>query len=820
METLLQNLRHGLRSLAKSPGFTSIAILTLALGIGANTAIFSVVNTVLLQPLSYPEADRLVELELSSPQGNSNITSIPKFNVWREQAQVFNSVTAYDFAHGINVTGDQRPEQLKGIHASADYFRVFGAPVVLGRAYTAEEDRPGGPAVVVVSNGLWRSRFGADPGIIGRTMDLGGEPFTVIGVLGATFKTDSPCDLWVPLRPDPNSTDQGHYLLGTARLKAGVTVAQAQAAMKLAAEQFKQKFPKSPELGPGDSFTAIPLRDSVIGDVRSALWLLFGAVGFVLLIACANVANLLLARGTIRRREMAIRSALGADRMRLIWQLLTESLLLAFAGAVLGLALGYAGVRALLAINPGSIPRIGEHGAAVTLDWSVLAFTLAAALFTAILFGLAPALSASSSDLSGTLRESGSRAGSSVGHNRARSVLVVTEMALALILLVGAVLLIRTFGALRAVNPGFNAHNVLTMEMSLAGKRFEKAAAVDQLERDGRQRLESLPGVVTATLTCCMPLEGGFGLPFNIEGQPPKDGPYTGGAAWISIAPRYFDVFRIPVMKGRSFTDRDNAAGSRVAIVNEEFARKFFSNDDAVGARITIGKGVGPEFEEPPREIVGVVGDVRQGSLDQPPDAIMYVPTAQVNDGVIALNNRIGGAQWLVLTKVQPFSLSSDIQRALREASGGLPVAHVRSMQQVVGESTVRNDFYMTLLTIFASVALLLAAVGVYGLMAYSVQQRTQEIGVRMALGASSLQVRRMVVTQGMKLAAVGVVIGIGCSLALARVMKSMLYGVKPWDPLSIVLVAILLTMVTLLAAYIPARRASRVDPMVALRYE
>lgn len=693
METLLQNLRHGLRNLAKSPGFTSIAILTLALGIGANTAIFSVVNTVLLQPLSYPDADRLVELELSSPQGNSNITSIPKFNVWREQAQVFDSVTAYDFAHGINVTGGERPEQLKGIHASADYFRVFGAPVVLGRTYTAEEDRPGGPAVVVVSNGLWRSRFGADPGIIGRTLDLGGEPFTVIGVSGSTFKSDPPCDLWVPLRPDRNSTDQGHYLLGTARLKAGVTVAQAQAAMKLAAEQFKQKFPKSPELGPGDSFTAIPLRDAVIGDVRSALWLLFGAVGFVLLIACANVANLLLARGTNRRREMAIRSALGADRMRLIGQLLTESLLLAFAGAVLGLALGYAGVRALLAMNPGSIPRIGEHGAAVTLDWRVLAFTLAAALFTGILFGLAPALSASSSDLSATLRESGSRTGSSVGHNRARSVLVVTEMALALILLVGAVLLIRTFGALRAVNPGFDAHNVLTMEMSLAGKRFETAAAVDQLERDGRQRLESLPGVVTATFTCCMPLEGGFGLPFNIEGQPPKDGPYTGGAGWISIAPRYFDVFRIPVMNGRSFNDRDNAAGSRVAIVNEEFARKFFSKDAAVGARITIGKGVGPEFEEPPREIVGVVGDVRQGSLDQPPAAIMYVPTAQVNDGVMALNNRIGGSQWLVLTRVQPFSLSSDIQRVLREASGGLPVAHIRSMQQVVGESTARKDF-------------------------------------------------------------------------------------------------------------------------------
>jgi putative ABC transport system permease protein len=423
-------------------------------------------------------------------------------------------------------------------------------------------------------------------------------------------------------------------------------------------------------------------------------------------------------------------------------------------------------------------------------------------------------------DINNTLRESGSRTGSGMRHNKIRSILVITEMALALILLVGAVLLIRTFGALRGVDPGFDAHNVLTMEMSLGGARFEKAATVDQLERDGRQRLESLPGVTTAALTCCLPLEGGFGLPFTIEGQPPKEGPYNGGAGWISVSPRYFDVFRIPIVRGRVFADRDNGAGPRVAIVNEEFAKKFFPKGDALGSRITIGKGVGPEFDEPAREIVGIVGDVHQGSLDQPPAPMMYVPTAQVNDGVVALNNRIGAAQWVVRTKLQPFSLSADIQRELREASGGLPVAHIRSMQQVVGESTARNDFNMTLLTIFAGVALLLAAIGVYGLMAYSVQQRTQEIGVRMALGAGPHQVRRMVVIQGMQLALVGIILGIVSSLALARLMKSMLYGVKSWDPVTIVVVTILLSSVTLVAAYLPAKRASRVDPMVALRYE
>lgn len=821
METFLHNLRYGLRTLAGSPGFAAVAILTLALGIGANTAIFSVVNAVLLQPLSYPQPDRLVALELSSPQGNRDITSIPKFNVWREQTQVFDSVAAYDFSGpGINLTGGDRPELIKGIHVSADYFRVFGATVALGRSFSNEEDRPGGAAVVVISNALWRNRFGGDPGILNRTIDLGQEPYIVVGVLGATFHADPQSDIWLPLKPDPNSTDQGHYLRATARLKPGVTLEQAQAAMKQAADEFNRKFPNSPVMGPGASFTAVPLRDSVIGDVRFGLLLLFGAVGFVLLIACANVANLLLARATIRKREIAIRSALGAGRARIIWQLLTESLLLSLAGGGLGLGFGYLGVRALLAINPGDIPRMGEQGAGVALDWQVLTFTLLAAVLTGILFGLIPALSSSRSDISYTLRESGARSGVGLRQNKARAMLVVSEMALALVLLVGAALLIRTFGALRGVNPGFDTRNVLTMEMSLSGARFEKAAGVDQLERDSRRRVESLPGVTAAALTCCLPLEGGFGLPFIIEGRPLTNGPYHGNAAWLTVSPRYFDVFRIPLVSGRVFTDRDNGAADRVVVISEALAKEYWRKGDALGARISIGKGVGPEFDEPPREIVGIVADVRQGALSRPPDQILYVPYAQVNDGVIALNARIIPFTWVVRTKLPPFSLSADIQRELREASGGLPVAHIRSLEQVVGESTARNNFYMTLLTIFAGVALLLAAIGVYGLMAYSVEQRTQEIGVRMALGASPQQVRRMVVVQGMQLALAGVILGFGSALGLTRLMSSLLYGVKPWDPFTMVLVAVLLSVVTLLACYLPARRASRVDPMVALRYE
>ncbi|HTV58880.1 MAG TPA: ABC transporter permease [Verrucomicrobiae bacterium] len=821
METLWQDVRYAVRLLMRSPGFAAVAVLTMALGIGANTAIFSVVNTVLLQPMNYPHPERLVELELSSPQGNGDTTSIPKFIVWREQTQVFDSVAAYDFSGpGINLTGGDRPEQVKGIHASADYFRVFGAPLAIGRTYTRDEDRPGGPNVVVISNGLWHSRYGGDPGIIGRSIELGGAPFTVIGVLGGAFRTESPIDVWIPLRADPNSTDQGHYLRATARLKPGVTLAQAQAAMRLAADEFRRKFPNLPIMGPKDTFTAVAYRDSVIGDVRKGLLLLFGAVGFVLLIACANVANLLLARATIRKREIAIRAALGAGRRRIILQLLTESVLISLAGGVLGLVLGYAGVRTLLAMNAGGIPRIGETGSHVALDGSVLAFTLVISVLTGIVFGLIPAFGASRSDLSVTLRESGSRAGTSLRHNKARSSLVVTEIALALVLLAGAALLIRTFAALEGVSPGFDVRDILTMEMSLNGERFDKAAGVDQLEREGRQRLESLPGVETAAMTCCLPLEGGFDLPFTILGNPPKDSPYNGDSDYLLVSPRYFDVFRIPMLRGRSFSDEDSAAGSRVVIINEAMAKKYWPKGDALGAQITIGKGVGPEFEEPPREIIGIAGNVHQSGLGQPADEIMYIPIAQVNDGIIALNNRITPMTWAVRTKVPPFSLSSEIQTQLREASGGLPVAHIRSMAQVEGESLDQNNFNMTLLTIFAGIALVLAAIGVYGLMAYSVQQRTQEIGIRMALGASPQKVRSMVVSQGMRLAAVGVIFGVAAALALTRLMSSLLYGVKPWDPATIIGMAAILSGVTWLATYVPARRASRVDPMVALRYE
>ena len=820
IENLVGDLKHAVRVLWRSPAFAVTAIAALALGIGANTAIFSVVNAVLLQPLPYPQPERIVALARHFPNGNNFPTSIPKFTVWREQTQAFQAVAAYDFSGpGMNLTGGDHPEQVQGIHASAGYFEVFGAPVILGRTYTAEEDRPGAGHVAVISNGLWQRRFGGDPGVIGKTVELTGDAYQIIGVLGPTFKTDRPVDVWLPLQPDPNSTNQGHFLVCTARMRPGVTLDQANAAMKMAAEEFRRKFP-GPLMDKTESAIAVPLRDRVVSDVRGALLILLGAVGFVLLIACANVANLLLARATLRKREIAIRSALGAGRKRIISQLLTESVLLSMVGGVLGLVVGYVGVRALLAVNPVDIPRIGEHGAAVTLDWRVLGFTLLVAVLTGILFGLIPAVSGSRTDLSSTFKESGSRSGSGFRQNKARSILVVTELALALVLLVGSALLIRTYMTLRMVKPGFDAHNVLTMEMSLSGTRFEKTAGVDQAVREVERRVDAMPGVEAIASTCCLPVTGGLDLPFAIEGVPPTEGPYNGDVQWRNVSSQYFQVFKIPLVRGRTFDERDQASSDHVVVINETMAKKFWRKGDAVGSRITIAHGLGPEFEEGPREVVGVVGDTRDDGLDSDPDPLMFVPESQITDGATALESRVLPMNWIIRTKVAPFSLSTDLQRELRVATGGLPVAHIRSMEQVVGESTARSDFNTMLLSIFAGLALLLAAIGIYGLMTYSVQQRTQEIGSRMALGASPKKVRTMVVLQGMRLAAIGVVIGVAAALALTRFMASLIYGVTTWDPTVFVTITVLLGAVSWLATYIPARRASRVDPMVSLRYE
>jgi putative ABC transport system permease protein len=817
---LLKDARHSVRMFRQSPGFTIAAIAALALGIGATTAIFSVVNTVLLKPVAFPDPDRLVVFLNTSPQGSFPGASPAKFQHWREETGIVQDVAAFRTSV-VNYTGGAFPEQLLAAQVSADFFRLLGAPLHRGRVFSPEEDRPHGPRVVVLRHSLWASRFDRDPDIIGRTISLGGEPYDIIGILSPDFDPEdfgpSP-QVYVPFQLDPHTTDQGHYFTAAGRLKPGVTLRQAQARLQLSADEYRAKYPDG--LPPGGGFTVQPFREAFVSNVRPTLLVLVVAVSFVLLIACSNVANLLLVRATSRKREIAIRAAIGAGRGRIIRQLLTESVMLSAAGGALGLVLGMAGIRALLAVNTAGLPRLGQDGSMVGIDWRVLAFALLVSIGTGILFGLIPALQSSRADLSTTLKESGARAGTGFRQNRTRSVLVVAEVALAVVLLVGSALLIRTAVALRTVEPGFDATNVLTMRMSLNDPRFMRSEGVERVVRDGVERLRALPGVVEASATCCVPLEGGYGLPFVIAGRPLQDGPFHGGGGWLTVSPGFFEVFRIPVKRGRAFTERDTAQAPPVVVINEAMARQYWPEGDPLDDRLVIGRGVMREFaDEPERQIVGIVGDVRDAGLNSDPGPRMYIPQAQLPDLANALNVRITPMAWVVRTRVPPHSLSAQIQEALRQATG-LPVADVRSMDQVIARSTARQRFNMWLMTVFGGAALLLAAIGIYGLMAYSVQQRTQEIGIRLALGAERSQVRNMVVFQGMRLALVGVFVGMASAFGLSRFLASLLFGVQARDPAVFLAAPAILAGVALIAAWIPAMRASRVDPLRALRYE
>jgi len=594
----------------KYPGFASTAIAALALGIGANTAIFTVVNEVLLKPLTYPDADRMVDF-LAHSSGlaiYNRLHSTTEFQFFQRQTNIFKEVVAYDNAGpGFNLTGGSRPEQVNGIHVTEGYFRVYSAPVLLGRTFTPQEDSPHGGKVVVLSYGLWLRRFGGDQAIVGKSISLGNEPYTVVGVIGKDFVADPRADLWLPFQFAPASTDGNVSFYVTAVLQLSVTIAQVNAQLRAVSPEYHREFPNT-DWRP--YFTVGPLRDSIIGDARNSLLTMLGAVALVLLIACANVANLLLVRASARKREFAIRSALGASRARIVRQLLTESVLLSLAGGILGMALGFVGVRALLAVSPAGLPRIGEDGSAIGIDWRVLGFTLGVSLLTGILFGLFPAFSASRSDLNSTLKESSNRSSTGFREGKARSLLVVSEISLALVLLIGAALLIRTYIALHEVDPGFDAHNVLTIEMSLNGPRYQNTAGVTQLLRDGRDRLNALPGVELAAAGFWRPIDVEDGVGFQIIGRQVEKG--CCGSQWMSITPGYLSLFRISVLHGRDFTENDIADAPRVAIINEAFARKYWPGEDPIGQHIRDGDEGGVE------SIVGVVADFHDGGLANP----------------------------------------------------------------------------------------------------------------------------------------------------------------------------------------------------------
>ena len=814
-----QDLRFAVRSLARTPGFTSIALLVIAAGIGVNTAVFSVVDAGLLKPLTYPDPQALVQLMTTSSRGAIPVASIPEYNIWQQQSTIFQQVAAYDWGGaGMNLTGGDHPEQVLGVHLTSGYFALFGAPVVAGRTFTAEEDSPNGSHVVVLSYGLWKRRFGGNRKIVGSTIQVNDQPWLVVGVIGRDFVTNTPADLWIPFQFDLTSREMARNFNVAARLKPGVTTAQANAQLALAADQFSRTY-GSNALPTHGGFGVVSLQESLIGSTRFPLMVLLGAVGFVLLIACANVANLLLARASVRNRELATRAALGAGRGQIIRQLLAESLALSFVGGLLGLAVGFSGVRLLLSISPGDIPRIGENGSAVGLDYRVLLFTLGISLLTGIFFGLAPAISASRPDLTTALNENSSRSGMGLRHGKIRSLLVVSEIALALVLVTGAGLLIRTFLKLGDVNPGFTTHNVLSAAMSISGSRFRRTEPVAEIVRDGRERLMAVPGVLDAGASSCLPLQGCFGMTFDVLGRRRGETPFTGVAGFFSISWSYFSTFEIPLLRGRAFTEQDDSAAPGVVIINEAMARRYWPKDDPLRDRIQIGAG-GPAFAEPPRQIIGIVGDTRDAGVSRDPFPTMYVPIAQMPDAVTALNSQVAPLWWIVRSRVNPNTLRAPVEAALRDASGGLPVAHVRTMAEVEIRNTARQRFNMLLLIIFGAAGLLMAAIGVYGVMSYSVPQRTQELGVRMALGAQASNLRNMVIGQGMMLAAAGVVLGLGGAFWLTRFLASFLFGVKTWDPIAFIVTPLLLSAVALFAVWIPAQRATRVDPMTALRLE
>ncbi len=819
METLVRDIRHALRMFREGgASFVVTAVIALGLGIGANTAIFSLVNTVLLKAPPFPRADRIVMFG-TRDTGNSFYGASPaKFAHWAQQSDVVEDVSA--FGGGVlNWTGREFPMQVRSAQVSSRYFPLFSVPLLMGRGFTAQEDMPNGPKVVVISEGLWARRFGRDQGIVGKTMVLGGEPYVITGVVSNRFdfRDFGPQpEVWVPFQLDPNSDNQGHYFSAAGRLKDGVSLEQAKAKLETSKRAYLSRFPNG--LQPKEVFNADTLQQVLVRDSQKSIWILMGAVGFVLLIACSNVANLLLARAESRKRELAIRAALGAGRGQIIRQLMTESLLLSAAGAVLGLMLGFLGIHALLSVNTAGLPRVGADGELVTLDWRVLVFTGGLTILTTLLFGLFPALRAAQTDLSTTIKESASRSGSGMRNNRTRTTLVISELALAVVLLVGAGLLIRTEVAIYGVKPGFETNRILTMRMSLAGKNYLTSAAIENLVKRGVDRIEAIPGVEMASATCCIPLENGYGLPFRIIGRPLDKGPFHGGGDWKTVSPGFFEVFGMHMLRGRTFNDRDTAAGAPVVIITEAMAKRYWPKGDPLRDRILIGKGVMPQFEtEQARQIIGIVGDVRDGALNQDPGPGMYIPNAQAPDAIQALNVALTPLAWVVKTRSEPMKLHTPVENALREVSG-LPVSDVRTMDEVVSRSTSQQRFHMLLMSVFGGISLLLAAIGIYGLMAYSVEQRTQEIGIRMALGAEAGSVRQMVMRQGVTFALVGIGVGLAAAFALAKQLQSFVFGVTVWDPLVFGVIPVVLAVTAVLAVWLPAQRATQVDPATALR--
>lgn len=801
METLLNDIRYSIRSLFKRPGFTAVAVITLALGIGANSAIFSVVNAVLLRPLPFPESEQIAVLEGINPSKGitqSNM-SIPDFIDWQKQNQAFAQLAGFVTGGSLLSSGEET-DRVRGTAVTADFFPLFRTNAFRGRTLGADDSQKGREPVVLLSYSLWQRRFGADPNVIGSKVMLGGKSTTVVGVMPEGFEYPAQSELWVPFPLDESERRDNRYLSVVSRLKPGVSAAQAQAQMDTINLRLAQAYD---ETNNGWTVRVTNLRERLVGSMRLSLLVLLGAVAFVLLIACANVANLLLARATVRAKEIALRTALGASRWRIIRQLLTESLLLSSVGGGIGLLLSLWLTKLLIAVSPPNTPRFDE----IKPDARVFVFTLALAIITGVIFGLTPALQASRVDLNERLKEGGRSGSAGAGHNRLRSLMMVSEIALSFMLLVGAGLLIKSFARLRDVSPGFNVDNVLTMRIAAGGKYAPGEPRI-QFFRQAVERLRALPGVQSAGAVLSLPLGGesfNVGRAFIREGRPATPDE-SGNAAYLATTPDYFRTLQIPIIAGRAFTDQDIEQSRKVLIVNETMARQLWPGESPMGRHLTIWRD-----EKFPREIVGIAGDTKP-SLDTEAGPQMYVPYAQ--------DANWGSLTFVIRTNADPLSMAGAARNEFRALDKSLPVFNVKTMNDVLASSVAPRRTPMLLLSAFAGVALLLAMIGIYGVTSYYVTQRTQEIGIRMALGAQMSDVLKLVLKGGMALALLGIVTGLAGALALTRLMGSLLFGVKPTDVVTFAAVSLCLLVTALIACYLPARRATKVDPLVALRYE
>ena len=811
MQTLWQDLRYGGRMLLKKPGFTLIAVLTLALGIGANTAIFSVVNAVLLRPLQYSDPDRLVQVWQNFPQsGASQVTvSAPEFLDYMDQNRVFGRMAAFR-PQGFTLTGGAEPELIFGMRVSTDLFPLLGVAPALGRSFLPEEDQIGVPRAVILSHGLWRRRFGSDTTLIGKTLTLDGESFTVVGVMppGFQFPPQAQNEVWANTPIDANDLNRRGFrpLQVIARLKSGVSPGQANAELKAIAGRF-------PVSGIVPSAYAISLQEQVVGRVRRALLVMSGAVSFVLLIACANVANLLLSQAAARQREMAIRAAVGASRSRLFRQLFVESLPLALLGGGVGLIMAVWIVELLVSVNPGNLPRANEIG----IDLRTLGFTLSVSLLTSVVFSLAPAWQFSKLDLNESLKEGGRGTSLSFRRFSLRSLLLVSEVALSLTLLIGAGLMINSFARLLRVDPGFDPRGVLTIQMALPQSKYGEIRQRAFFFEQALDSIRRLPGVQSAGMTSALPLTGNPDFGFTIEGRTPSapgDVPQTG---WRAISPDYLQTMGIPLRRGRYFGGQDHEKAAGVAIINETMARRFWPDEDPLGKRIKLG---GPQRPYPWMEIVGIVGDVKHDGLDAPVGPETYLPYAQAPFSQMPAGLRFPAMSLAARSGSDHDSLAAAMRAEIKALDKDQPVTNIKTLDQLLAESISQQRFYLLLLSFFASIALILAAVGLYGVVSYTVKQRTPEIGVRMAFGAQAGDVLRLIIKFGMKLTLIGALIGLAGALTLTRLMRTLLFDVSATDPLTFIVVALLLTGVALMACWIPARRATKVDPMIALRTE